>query len=764
MNSGDFAGTKARGLRIEAIKISLKNLPDYDVYYRGHVQNIGNIPQIDDDWGWVKNGEELGTTGRGLRLEELQIKIVRKGIYLTAYNTLLNTIEKLDAANYSPESWAVLQTALTDNKMTEANSQTSIDAATQAIQAAYDALSLKVVAVYDKPGIYGPETGTQTIEGSVIIDVSGVTLQNLVIKGDLTVSEAVGDGDATLNYLTVEGTTILAGGTGGATLTGLATSGEMALAENSGGITIRGDILTKVLVTKNDRGGIRITVINSEYDDFEVIDIPKGQPIILGGWFKSVMIQVPDLKLEIDSGTIVESLFAGTADAKKSASGLEISGQGTINNFEVGKFSDDVSVGVNIRVSKAQIYGDNSEFLGVVGSANIVGDNASFRIPPVNSTGNPPVIINPPAPPPGGGGTSAVAVSSISVTGTGNATTVLNGSTLQMLADVLPANATNKAVTWSVTNGTGSATISETTGLLSATGVGTVTVKAVAKDGSLKEGTIIITITAPVIGSSDITIGTVAPVKDAAKADGTNTFAHASAVVSWASGGEYAPANGSYAAATTFTTKYILTAASGYKFDNTVHVYEVDGAKSIAGNITGEFSFTATVSTDVNPDDTLTIVVTWPATEAEATLTPTLENGVSFADYDGDDLKTVITLGEPSATNNTFVYKISDDNNAVAAPAVGETLSSAWTTVVNGDRIVAENGRHIGVAEVDAEGKAVQFSDAVAVTGVDIGNPASGLNVLVGDYNPTLETVQISVLPAVTNGYGFVYRVSGIGA
>lgn len=188
VNGGDFAGTKARGLRIEAIKISLENLPDYDVYYRGPVQNVGNIPQINGDWGWFKNGEELGTTGKGLRLEELQIKIVRKGSDLTVYNTLLNTIEKLDAANYSPESWTALQTALTDNKMTEANSQASIDAATQAIQAAYDALSLKVVAVYDKPGVYGPETGSQTIEGSVIIDVSGVTLQNLVIKGDLTVS------------------------------------------------------------------------------------------------------------------------------------------------------------------------------------------------------------------------------------------------------------------------------------------------------------------------------------------------------------------------------------------------------------------------------------------------------------------------------------------------------------------------------------------------------------------------------------------------
>jgi hypothetical protein len=63
-----------------------------------------------------------------------------------------------------------------------------------------------------------------------------------------------------------------------------------------------------------------------------------------------------------------------------------------------------------------------------------------------------------------------------------------------MSAAVLPANAADKTVTWSVINGTGTATISNT-GLLSATAVGTVTVKATANDGSDVEGTKTITIT-----------------------------------------------------------------------------------------------------------------------------------------------------------------------------------------------------------------------------------------------------------------------------
>ena len=63
-----------------------------------------------------------------------------------------------------------------------------------------------------------------------------------------------------------------------------------------------------------------------------------------------------------------------------------------------------------------------------------------------------------------------------------------------MGVDITPTTATNKKVTWSVINGTGSATINSS-GLLTATGVGTVTVKALAQDGSGKDDIKVITIT-----------------------------------------------------------------------------------------------------------------------------------------------------------------------------------------------------------------------------------------------------------------------------
>ena len=50
-------------------------------------------------------------------------------------------------------------------------------------------------------------------------------------------------------------------------------------------------------------------------------------------------------------------------------------------------------------------------------------------------------------------------------------------------------------MTWSVSNGTGTATIDATSGLLTAGTAGTVTVTATAKDGSAKTGTLQVTVT-----------------------------------------------------------------------------------------------------------------------------------------------------------------------------------------------------------------------------------------------------------------------------
>ncbi len=68
------AGTTGKGLRIEALTLKLAGEISkyYDVVYRAHVQNVGWQP-------WVLNGAKTGSTGKAQRIEALEIKLVQKG-------------------------------------------------------------------------------------------------------------------------------------------------------------------------------------------------------------------------------------------------------------------------------------------------------------------------------------------------------------------------------------------------------------------------------------------------------------------------------------------------------------------------------------------------------------------------------------------------------------------------------------------------------------------------------------------------------------
>lgn len=93
-----------------------------------------------------------------------------------------------------------------------------------------------------------------------------------------------------------------------------------------------------------------------------------------------------------------------------------------------------------------------------------------------------------------------VAVTDIIVTGEDDQSTITtNAGTLQMKAEILPVDASNDEVTWSVENSTGAATIDQD-GLLTAAGNGIVIVKATAKDGSEVYGKETVTISGQTAG------------------------------------------------------------------------------------------------------------------------------------------------------------------------------------------------------------------------------------------------------------------------
>ncbi|MDO9493424.1 hypothetical protein [Acetobacterium sp.] len=298
VKNGNFAGTAGKSQRVESIKINLENMPGYDVYYRGHVQNVGDTPMVDGEWGWKKNGEELGTTGSSQRLEELQVKIVKQ-----------------------PDT----------------------------------------TITYDKAGTYGPKTGVETTENDVVINTPDVVLQNLHIKGNLTIGEGVGEGDVTLNNITVDGETYIRGG-----------------GKNS--IHINGGDYNKITIQQTSSGQVRIVATNAEGLEVVVSEAAKGEDIILEGAFENVQIDAPDVKISTQGDTTIKEMVVG-----KSSTGSEITldKKTTVNKIDLNTSVD--------------MKGE-----GTIEKANVNSDDVTFEQKPVEETIAPevkvPPVVTPPTP------------------------------------------------------------------------------------------------------------------------------------------------------------------------------------------------------------------------------------------------------------------------------------------------------------------------------------------------------------------------------
>ena len=74
VNANSVCGTTGQSKQIEAVQFRLTGqlAEQYDIYYRVHVANIGWL-------GWAKNGDKAGSQGFGYGAESVQLKLVKKG-------------------------------------------------------------------------------------------------------------------------------------------------------------------------------------------------------------------------------------------------------------------------------------------------------------------------------------------------------------------------------------------------------------------------------------------------------------------------------------------------------------------------------------------------------------------------------------------------------------------------------------------------------------------------------------------------------------
>jgi hypothetical protein len=205
---------------------------------------------------------------------------------------------------------------------------------------------------YNNAGTFGPENGTTTVDNNVVVNTSGVILQNMVINGNLLLAEGIGSGDAFLKNVTVKGTTTVNGG-----------------GKNS--IHFENSILVTIIVDKKD-GTVRIVAegttsvaqvtvkspvtveeSNETGDGFKAVtltnELPADSKVILLGTFDSLDVLGKKLNIVIPEGNVKivnigESATESSIELGKDATIvklildvlLKVIGQGTIEQAIIG--------------------------------------------------------------------------------------------------------------------------------------------------------------------------------------------------------------------------------------------------------------------------------------------------------------------------------------------------------------------------------------------------------------------------------------------
>jgi len=158
---------------------------------------------------------------------------------------------------------------------------------------------------YDKAGTYGHQSGTETLEGNVVISAAGVILQNVKITGNLFLAESIGVGDVTLKNVMVVGETIIKGG--GANSIVLENCTLPGITVDKEGVRIVASGNTFIKIVRLESGAILVETATTG-PGFETVTVseavPRGSKIILDGNFNKVVIDGDGVDLEVTGGTV----------------------------------------------------------------------------------------------------------------------------------------------------------------------------------------------------------------------------------------------------------------------------------------------------------------------------------------------------------------------------------------------------------------------------------------------------------------------------
>jgi hypothetical protein len=144
IDSAAESGTDGKGLRDEAIKITLNGMPGYGIKYQVHVQKIGWMDSVETDNGTdITAAAIAGTVGKGLRIEAVRIELVKTDAEKAAEVTAINAVEIAEASGMTVDTDAATK-AIADVQDTVENA--SLTARINALNAPITVSSVKATS------------------------------------------------------------------------------------------------------------------------------------------------------------------------------------------------------------------------------------------------------------------------------------------------------------------------------------------------------------------------------------------------------------------------------------------------------------------------------------------------------------------------------------------------------------------------------------------------------------------------------------------
>lgn len=217
-----------------------------------------------------------------------------------------------------------------------------------------------VTYYYNKPGTYGPTSGKQVKDGNVVINATGVTLNNMTINGDLLLGAGIGDGDAYIKNVLVKGITTIEGG-------------------GANSIHFEDSVLVTVIVNKHDNS-IRIVIEGTS--TIQEVVLQSGAKLeqsddSTGGGFSTVTLSE---LLPVNSLVELQGTFE-TVDVLSKSIKISIP-QGSIENLNVASTATDTNIDISkdakivalILDAATKIVGD-----GGIGTATVNVNGTTFE-------------------------------------------------------------------------------------------------------------------------------------------------------------------------------------------------------------------------------------------------------------------------------------------------------------------------------------------------------------------------------------------------